>query len=86
MIIDKNLLDQLTSKAKENPRLRMHYDLRDSSEDESQRMLNALEPRIVIPIHRHTMSSEDVVILRGRAVEVMYDDRGNEESRILLTP
>lgn len=86
MIIDKNLLDQLTSKAKENPRLRMHYDLRDSSEDESQRMLNAIEPRTVIPIHRHTMTSEDVVILRGRAVEVMYDDQGNEESRVLLTP
>lgn len=86
MIIDKKRLDQLTSKAQESPRLRMHYDLRDSSEDESQRMLNALEPETVIPIHRHTMTSEDVVILRGRAVEVMYDDQGNEVSRILLTP
>ena len=86
MIIDKNFLDQLTSKAKENPRLRMHYDLRDSSEDESQRMLNALEPETVIPIHRHTMTSAEVVILRGKAVEVMYDDQGNEESRVLLTP
>ena len=86
MVIDKKLLDELTKQAQENPRLRMHYDLRDSSEDTSQRMLNAIEPKTVIPIHRHTMTSEDVVILRGRAVEVMYDDRGNEESRVLLTP
>ncbi len=86
MIIDKILLDELTKQAQENPRLRKNYDLRDSSEDESQRMLNAIEPKTVIPIHRHTMTSEDVVILRGRAVEVMYDNQGNEESRILLTP
>ena len=50
------------------------------------RMLNAIEPGTVIPVHRHTMTSEDVVVLRGRAEEVLYDDHGNEEFRILLTP
>lgn len=44
MLIDKTLLDQLTAQAKSSPRLRQHYDLRDSSDDGSQRMLNAIEP------------------------------------------
>ena len=36
-------------------------------------MLNALEPGTVIPIHRHCSTSETVVILRGRAVQWLYD-------------
>lgn len=76
MLIDKELLDNLTAQAKASPRLRMNYDLRDSKEDESQRMLNAIEPGTVIPIHRHTGTSEDVVILRGKAEEVFFDERG----------
>lgn len=86
MILDAALFDQLTVLAKESPRLRQNYDLRDSSEDESQRMLNAIEPGTVIPIHRHTMTSEDVVILRGRAEEVFYDNTGKETGRYLLVP
>ena len=64
----------------------MHYDLRDSVDDESQRMLNAIEPGTVIPIHRHSMTSEDVIVLRGRAEEVFYDASGAETGRWLLTP
>ena len=86
MIIDKNLLDKLTSQAKDTPRLRMNYDLRDGKDDESQRMLNAIEPGTVIPIHRHKGTSEDVVILRGKAEEVFYNDHGNETGRWLLAP
>ena len=86
MVIDSKLLDQLTAQALASPRLRMHYDLRDSSEDESQRMLNAIEPGTVIPIHRHTMTSEDVIVLRGRAEEVFFDASGAETGRWLLTP
>lgn len=86
MVLDKSLLDDLTIQAKGSPRLRMNYDLRDSKEDESQRMLNAIEPGTVIPIHRHTMTSEDVIVLRGRAEEVFFDDNGNETGRWLLTP
>lgn len=86
MVIDKKLLDELSEKARESARLRMNYDLRDSSEDGSMRMLNALEPGTVIPIHRHTMTSEDVVILRGRAEEILYDDNGNVTERCILTP
>ena len=86
MVIDKKLLDELTARAQASPRLRMNFDLRDSVEDGSQRMLNAIEPGTVIPVHRHTMTSEDVVVLRGRAEEVFFDDHGKETGRWLLVP
>ena len=65
MVIDKKLLDDLSALAKANPRLRHAMDLRNSPEDTSQRMLNALEQGTVMPIHRHHTSSETVVVLRG---------------------
>lgn len=74
MKITQTLLDELTAKAKASPRLRMNYDLRNSPEDGSQRMLNALEPGTILPIHRHRLSSETVVCLRGRLVEEFYDE------------
>ncbi len=86
MIIGTDLLDKLTAQAQASPRLRMHYDLRDSEEDMSQRMLNAIEPGTVIPVHRHTMTSEDVIVLRGRAEEVFFDVNGNETARFTLIP
>jgi len=67
-------LDDLTAKAKASPRLRMNLDLRNDENDSSQRMLNAIEPRSVVPIHRHQKSSETVVCLRGRVVEEYYDE------------
>ena len=76
MVIDKNILDNLSAQAKANPRLRQAMDLRNSPEDQSQRMLNALEPGTVMPIHRHHASSETVVILRGRIRWIFYDDQG----------
>ena len=72
--IDNTLLDSLTEQAKASPRLRMNYDLRNSSEDTSQRMLNAIEPGSLVPIHRHQKTSETVVVLRGRVVEEFYDE------------
>ena len=86
MLIDKTLLDELPEKAKVAPRLRVNYDLRDSAEDESQRMLNAIEPGTVIPVHRHPRTSEDVAILPGKAEELLYDSEGHEVSRYLLSP
>ena len=76
MKIDNILLDKLTAQAKESPRLRMNLDLRNSDGDSSQRMLNAIEPGSVVPIHRHQKTSETVVVLRGRVVEEYYDDAG----------
>lgn len=84
MIITKEILDELTAKAKENPRLRCNLDMRNSAEDQSQRMLNALEPGTVMPIHRHHDSSETVVIVRGKIQWVFYNENGNETERVVL--
>ncbi len=87
MKISQALLDELTAKAKESPRLRMNLDLRDSAEDSSQRMLNAIEPGSPLPIHRHQRTSETVVCLRGRLVEEFYDDLERTcTDRIELSP
>lgn len=82
--IDKTLLDDLFAKAKESDRLRMNYDLRTSASDNSQRMLNALLPGSIVPIHRHPNSNENVIHLCGKLVEVLYDAGGNETERYHL--
>ena len=86
MKITQAILDDLTAKAKESPRLRMNLDLRDSAKDGSQRMLNAIEPGSPLPIHRHRKTSETVVCLRGRLVEEFYDEfsrpSGNERPKV----
>ena len=84
--IDKTLLDGLFAKAKESDRLRMNYDLRTSASDNSQRMLNALLPGSIVPIHRHPNSNENVLLLCGKLAEVLYDDNGNETARYHLDP
>jgi cupin fold WbuC family metalloprotein len=74
MKITQAILDDLTAKAKASPRRRMNMDLRNGIDDQSQRMLNAIEPDSVVPIHRHQKTSETVVCLRGRVVEEYYDE------------
>lgn len=86
MVIDNTLLDELSARAKENPRLRQSMDLRNSSEDLSQRMLNALEPGTVMPIHRHKVSSETCICIRGHFEEYFYDDKGNLTDTIDMVP
>jgi len=83
MVIDKKILDELTAKAKENPRLRCNLDMRNSADDQSQRMLNALEPRTVMPIHRHKTTSETCICIRGHFEEYLY---GFAETRSDGTP
>ena len=86
MEINKELIDNLFEQAKENPRLRQNLDLRTSANDNSQRMLNALLPGTVVPIHRHPQSTENVFLLCGKIVEVICDENGNEIERIHLDP
>lgn len=74
MNITQAILDKLTEQAKTSPRLRMNLDLRNSAEDQSQRMLNAIEPGSPLPIHRHQKTTETVVCIRGRLVEEYYDE------------
>ena len=84
MIIDAKILDELSAQAKASPRLRQAFDLRNTPEDNSQRMLNALEPGTFMPIHRHLISSETVVLLRGKICWHFYDDEGNETESVVL--
>ena len=84
MKIDNILLDKLTAEAQASSRLRMNLDLRNSDADSSQRMLNAIEPGSVVPIHRHQKTSETVVVLRGRVVEEYYSSDGAVEAEYEL--
>ena len=86
MIIDQHILDELTAEAKGSPRLRMNLDLRNSPADASQRMLNAIEPGTVLPIHRHRSTSETVVCIRGHFEEYFYDEAGNRTDVIDMRP
>ena len=86
MIIDQHILDELTTQAQASPRLRMNLDLRNSSTDNSQRMLNAIEPGTVMPIHRHRTSSETVVCVRGHFEEYFYDESGNLVEVVDMVP
>lgn len=86
MIIDQKLLDTLSAQAKANPRLRQSLDLRTTPDDKSQRMLNALEPGTIMPIHRHRNSSETMVMVRGALKEYLYDDEGQLTTEIIMRP
>lgn len=90
--IDQELLNSLFAQAKENSRLRMNMDMRTSSEDTSQRMLNALLPGTEVPIHRHEETSESVICMYGKLYEIIYEESVakntifKEVERILLCP
>ena len=81
MIVDNEILDEKASE-----RLRANMDLRNSEEDQSQRMLNALEPGTVMPIHRHKGTSETCVCIRGHFEEYFYDEQGNLTDTIDMVP
>lgn len=84
MIIDKVLLDSLTEQAKKNPRLRQAYDLRTTPNDNSQRILNAVEPGTILPIHRHRSTTETIMVLRGHCVQYLYDEYGKQVDAICM--
>ena len=86
MEINKEFLGKLFEQAVVNPRLRQNLDLRSSTNDNSQRMLNALLPGTVVPIHRHPQSTENVFLLCGKIMEVICDENENEIERIYLDP
>ena len=86
MLFSTALLDELTVQAKASPRLRMNLDLRNTPDDQSQRMLNALEPGTVMPIHRHPNTSETVAVLRGKVKWLYYNDKGEVINTFLVAP
>lgn len=84
--INKELLDSLFVQAESSDRKRINHDLRTSLNDGGQRMLNAMLRSTIVPIHRHPMSNENVILLVGKMDEVFYDDNGIETERIHLDP
>ena len=86
MLLSTALFNELTAQAKASPRLRMNYDLRNTPDDQSQRMLNAVEPGTVMPIHRHRDSSETVVVLRGKVKWLYYNDKGEITDTFIVAP
>ena len=83
-IIDNELIDRVVEQAKESPRLRMNYNFHPSLDDKCHRLLNALEPRTEVPIHRHGTKDETFIILRGRVRVNIYNDRGEVTQTTVL--
>jgi cupin fold WbuC family metalloprotein len=80
-LITEELLDTVTSQAKENSRLRMNYNFHASMDAPIHRLLNALEPGTYLPPHRHTDKEETYLVLRGSLLAFFYDDAGNVTDR-----
>ena len=86
MILDKTLLDNITSEARKSERLRMNYNLHESLDAKAQRLFNALEPGTHLPIHRHKHTAETYILLRGRIDVLFYNDHGVVVERYELDP
>ena len=86
MIIDENLLDEVSAEAKKNERLRMNYNLHDSLDSKAQRLLNALEVGTILPIHRHRQTAETYILLRGKLRVMFYNEVGAESASFRLDP
>ena len=84
MKLDKELLDSITQKAKESPRLRMNHNLHDSLDSKVQRLFNALEPETILPIHRHQNTDETYILVRGKIEVIFYDDDKNMTDRFVI--
>ncbi len=85
LAIDKNLLDEVTRRAINSPCLRMNYNFHQSLEDKCHRMLNAVEPGTVVPIHRHPTKDESFVILRGKVRVTTHNDDGSIIEDVVLS-
>lgn len=84
MVIDEKLLNEVSEKAKTSPRLRMNYNFHQSLDDKCHRMLNAVEPGTIVPIHRHLTKNESFVVLRGKVRVSTYNDDGSVIESVVL--
>lgn len=85
-LINTNLLNTVTAEAKASPRLRMNHNFHDSLEAKAQRLLNALEPGTLLPIHRHPHTAETYLLLRGKIRVMFYNDAKKETESTILEP
>lgn len=86
MIIDNKLLDEVTEKAKQSPRLRMNYNLHESLDAKAQRLFNALEPGTELPIHRHRHTAETYMVVRGHIKVIFYNENKEVTQEFDLDP
>lgn len=85
MLINRELLDKVSADAKRSERLRMNYNFHDSLAAPSQRLLNALEPGTVMPVHRHRHTSETYILIRGAIKMMFYSDSGEVTESVILS-
>lgn len=85
MVINNQLLEDLLEQASCNVRKRVCFDLRNGVTDTSQRMLNAILPGSVVDIHRHSNTSETVLLIQGELTEIFYNGNGKEIARYNLS-
>jgi cupin fold WbuC family metalloprotein len=86
MLINDQLLNTVTGQAKASSRLRMNFNLHDSLDAKAQRLLNALEPGTVLPVHRHRETAETYVVLRGSIRVIFYNDAKLLTAEFLIDP
>ena len=84
-VVNQELLNDVIENAKASPRLRMNYNLHSDLNDKCQRLLNAMEPGTIMPIHHHKVA-EVYILLQGRIRVMTYDEKGNENSSVILDP
>ena len=85
MVIDEQLLNQVSEEARKSPRLRMNYNFHQSLEEKCHRFLNAVEPGTVVPIHKHPTKDESFVILRGKVRVTTHNDDGSIIEDVVLS-
>lgn len=85
-LINESLLDEVTRQAQESPRLRMNHNFHDSLDAKAQRLLNALEPGTLLPIHRHPHTAETYLLLRGKIKVLYYNDQKELMETVVLEP
>lgn len=86
MVIDEKLLDQVSTQAKDSPRLRMNYNFHKSLDEKCHRFLNAVEPGTKVPIHKHPTKDETFVLLRGKVRVTTHNDDGSIKEDTILCP
>ena len=84
-VIDNKLIDSVTEKAKQSPRLRMNHNLHLSLEDKAHRLFNAMEPGTMVPVHRHKDSAETMILIRGSIRVLIYNDDASLRESFVLT-
>lgn len=86
MVIDQQLLDEVSASAKASPRLRMNLNFHQSLDEKCHRFLNALEPGTVVPVHHHPTKDETFIVIRGRVKVITYNGDGEVVESVVLCP